>query len=424
MTSVDVRQVVAWLPTVRAATCALVWVVFAVAWFVPSLDLPLREITALGLTAAICRTLVVVDWHQRGVASTDLVGPRAGRGHGTRGGPAGPDRRSLQPVHRDVRRVRLGGGRAGVATMGPADRHDLAAGIRVAGVRPPAGGEGGTPPRERPADAPVHDVACGDDGRGTGRALRVGRRRGAGASVSGSWNEARERAARSEALASLATMAAGAAHELSTPLGTIALVARELQRNVEQTSVDVDALREDARLMRAEVERCRVILDGMSGRARGDTVLSAEPLPPVTLAQMAEGALTDAQRQRLRVEIAPGTGLPGGSGTEVAQALTLLLRNAFDASGGDSPVELRFRPQEQMVRMEIHDQGPGMSEETLRRAGEPFYTTKEPGSGLGLGLFLVRTFAERAGGNLRFEVGGGTTAILEVPSPQTPAGTA
>ena len=59
--------------------------------------------------------------------------------------------------------------------------------------------------------------------------------------------------------------------------------------------------------MRAEVERCRVILDGMSGRARGDTVLSTDPLPPVMLAEMAEGALTDAQRLRLRVEIAPGT---------------------------------------------------------------------------------------------------------------------
>ena len=108
----------------------------------------------------------------------------------------------------------------------------------------------------------------------------------------------------------------------------------------------------------------------------------------------------------------------------MARALTLLLRNAFDASTGGTPVELRFRPLQHMVRMEIRDQGPGMSEETLRRAGEPFYTTKESGRGLGLGLFLVRTFAERAGGNLRFEVGGGTTAILEVPSAETPAGPA
>jgi two-component system sensor histidine kinase RegB len=48
--------------------------------------------------------------------------------------------------------------------------------------------------------------------------------------------------------------------------------------------------------------------------------------------------------------------------------------------------------------------------------GEPFFTTKEPGEGLGLGLFLVRTFAERSGGTLEFETGVGTTAILEIPA--------
>jgi two-component system sensor histidine kinase RegB len=73
-----------------------------------------------------------------------------------------------------------------------------------------------------------------------------------------------------------------------------------------------------------------------------------------------------------------------------------------------------------MVRIEVTDCGIGMSSETKRRAGEPFYTTKEPGRGLGLGLFLVRTFAERAGGTLEFDNRDGTTAILEVPA-LTPA---
>jgi two-component system sensor histidine kinase RegB len=66
-------------------------------------------------------------------------------------------------------------------------------------------------------------------------------------------------------------------------------------------------------------------------------------------------------------------------------------------------------------RVAIEDQGSGLSQEALQRAGEPFYTTKEPGRGLGLGLFLARVFAERLGGSLKLESGTGTTAVLELP---------
>ena len=109
-------------------------------------------------------------------------------------------------------------------------------------------------------------------------------------------DEARMRAARSERLASLTTLAAGAAHELSTPLGTIAVVARELQRSVDGTAIDIEALRDDARLIRGEVDRCQVILDGMSGRARDADPLAAEPLPPARLVALAEGRLHPSQR--------------------------------------------------------------------------------------------------------------------------------
>ena len=107
--------------------------------------------------------------------------------------------------------------------------------------------------------------------------------------------------------------------------------------------------------------------------------------------------------------------MPAAAGAEIVQALSSLLKNAFDASEAASPVILRFTQQDSMLRIEVHDRGVGMSAEARRRAGEPFYTTKEPGRGLGLGVFLARALAERSGGTLRFEGDAGTMAILEIP---------
>ena len=69
------------------------------------------------------------------------------------------------------------------------------------------------------------------------------------------------------------------------------------------------------------------------------------------------------------------------------------------------------------MRFIVSDHGEGMSAETLRHVCEPFFTTKGPGHGMGLGTFLVRTLAERLGGSLQFEStpGLGTTATLELP---------
>ena len=69
------------------------------------------------------------------------------------------------------------------------------------------------------------------------------------------------------------------------------------------------------------------------------------------------------------------------------------------------------------LRFVVTDQGTGMPDEVLRRIGEPFFTTKEPGKGMGLGTFLVRTLAEQLGGRLHYESAPkqGTSAILELP---------
>jgi two-component system, sensor histidine kinase RegB len=81
------------------------------------------------------------------------------------------------------------------------------------------------------------------------------------------------------------------------------------------------------------------------------------------------------------------------------------------------PVRLRVAVDERTLRVTVEDAGPGMTAEVLARAVEPFFSTKPPGKGMGLGLFLARTLAEGLGGQLTIqsEPGAGATARLDLP---------
>ncbi len=220
-------------------------------------------------------------------------------------------------------------------------------------------------------------------------------------------------------LASLATLAAGAAHELNTPLGTIAVIARELERYATVTQPN-EAIALDCGLIRGEVERCREILERMSADGADPTGESPEAITVSGFLEQVHAALPEAERRRVRIEAEDFCMLLVIPMRAVEQALTALVRNAIDASPADAPIVLAAqhagRRREGNVRFVVRDRGCGMSGETLRRVGEPFYTTKEPGKGMGLGVFLARTLAERLGGQLTFESPGkGTIAALEIP---------
>ncbi len=226
---------------------------------------------------------------------------------------------------------------------------------------------------------------------------------------------ARVLASQSEKLASLATLATGAAHELSTPLSTIAVVAKELERAM--ISAQLGAAAEDAQLIRREVERCREILQRMAADAGAASDSDNEPLRVRELLDRVMDGLGSNLPVQLEVETAIADSVLRAPAQATAQALRAVLKNALQASEHASPVRVSARTQQGRCLLEVQDFGSGMSPEILSRAGEPFFTTKGPGDGMGLGLFLARAVVERAGGSVTLDSkpGAGTTAALVLP---------
>lgn len=217
-----------------------------------------------------------------------------------------------------------------------------------------------------------------------------------------------------ERLASLTTLSAGAAHELSTPLNIISLVAGELERTFAENA-DPD-IRMDLVTIRQEVERCRGILSGMSGRS--DT--AGEMLTEVAVSDLVSRVLLvipEESRVRIVVDNRSSLGTMAIFPRAIVQNIAALLKNALEASPIDTAVGLKVSDDDGGIRFTVSNEGPVLDPETLQRIGEPFFTTKPAGEGMGLGVFLARLFAERLGGGLTIAsaLGLGTQVEMSLP---------
>jgi len=214
----------------------------------------------------------------------------------------------------------------------------------------------------------------------------------------------------------LATFASGLAHELATPLGTIAVVSAEMDRKA-CTLCHKSECSQDARLIRNEVGRCKEILHRLRQTDAQDHNLPLETLELQSLPEELPPHLAAEHAARIRWEIAEGLPRPVLPRLGLLQALSILIKNACEADPAGQPVCVRLRRDDGAFFIAVHDQGEGMEPATLEKIGEPFFTTKQPGFGTGLGLFLVRTFLDQAGGDLRVESRAGQGSVFEMRIP-------
>lgn len=224
--------------------------------------------------------------------------------------------------------------------------------------------------------------------------------------------EVREDNLRNEQVVALGAMAAGAAHELSTPLTTMAVITEDMERECAPEFAD------DVRCLREQIAICKRSLTRLlahSGHAREEATAAHLSL---------ESFLNDTLEQwRLMRPAVPLTAHWAGiepapqvsAEPTLSQTLMNLLNNAADAS--PVGVELEGSWDEHQLTIEIRDHGPGITPEVAKRAAEPFFTTKAPGHGFGLGLFLANATVERFGGKVRLfnHAAGGACTRITLP---------
>ncbi len=210
--------------------------------------------------------------------------------------------------------------------------------------------------------------------------------------------EMRQSRERYDRAAMLTSMAAGAAHELATPLSTIAVAAKSLS-----TEIDQPYLREDALAIRDETERCRAILKRLSYGA-GDT--PGEGFEVIELDELVARALENTQQGEIEVEVEVESGSIRAPVETVVEAWSALIQNAVDAhveSQERGPLRLHVQRSERDYEMMIEDRGGGIDEDIIELVREPFYSTKSAPDRMGLGLFVAEMSARRLGGTLEID---------------------
>jgi Na+/proline symporter/signal transduction histidine kinase len=228
--------------------------------------------------------------------------------------------------------------------------------------------------------------------------------------------------AHQDRLASVGRLAAGVAHEIGNPLTGIACLAQNLSREASSTDV-----RERLGRILSEARRIDAIVRVLLGYSHAGTAHGLRKREPVDLRACVGEATTLVRLSREARSVHCESRVPeglvvSGDRQRLVQVFVNLIANACDASSAGALVTVDAEPTAGGITVSIRDRGTGMDEAVRSRMFEPFYTTKPPGQGTGLGLPLAAAIVREHGGTLRVESwpGVGTTVEVELPVGELP----
>lgn len=223
---------------------------------------------------------------------------------------------------------------------------------------------------------------------------------------------------REKHLSQLDGLAAAAAHELGTPLATISVVAKEMERDFGKD----ERLREDVQLLRSQSDRCRDILKRLTSLSAANE----EHMRRLPLSSMIEEVVAPHRQFGIHIALVESGDRAGepvfARNAGILYGLGNLVENAVDYAS--SRVTVTTEHSADRVAVVVEDDGTGYSADILSRIGEPYMTKRnketERAGGLGLGLFIAKTLLERSGARLRFEnrAGGEAGARIHIEWPR------
>jgi len=203
--------------------------------------------------------------------------------------------------------------------------------------------------------------------------------------------------AQSEKLASMGQLAAGIAHEVNNPLGTVVMLSHILFDEAKDKQT-----REDLNLIVSEADRCKKIVAGLLQFARKNKV-EARSVDLLKLARRAVRGVPPVEGIQVKVEAATADVTAEVDGDQIMQVLTNLISNALAAMPHGGALTIRVGSEADRVWLAVQDTGVGIPKENRKKIFEPFFTTKPPGQGTGLGLAVSYGIVKMHHGDIRIE---------------------